>query len=477
MERSGSTREHICLGLSILLPFVVFGAWLSYLLPIVDAQERTMQALGPLAYGTFVQLVHNYSEGSGWVQTLHQGYAEEWRWGGHYTPILYFTGWLASFSDSPWALARVQVGLVGTGILWAALLGWSEARHWGLLAGLLLYAGSAPVILLALADYQDLILLLPLLPLAVWAARHAPWPLFLLIGGLVGTTREEALVLLPLLGLSGGLSRGIQGGLVSLAYLLYYATLGRPGYPNPLYDIMAGQLRAILGESSPSGGGSPAIDPMALLRPGAVPWALHSFVAGSTLPYLAMAPRVLLPALPVVVFHALDPLSVRDLENPSFHHLTPIVGFSICAAIVGISRLLRGGPAIAVPLLLTLSAGVWWSWETWQPRLRASAVRIDRGNHAAAYELLAQVPAEDVLFVDLELSAAAAKRRYVFTADSLRDPQVVRKLQGRRFQWAIRRADAPGTPQATAGEWALFKDPLPAQLSTPEQGPIRPNNP
>jgi hypothetical protein len=87
------------------------------------------------------------------------------------------------------------------------------------------------------------------------------------------------------------------------------------------------------------------------------------------------------------------------------------------------------------------------------------------------------VPAEDVLFVDLELSAAAAKRRYVFTADSLRDPQVVRKLQGRRFQWAIRRADAPGTPQATAGEWALFQDPLPAQLSTPEQGPSRQNNP
>ncbi|MFN7146570.1 MAG: DUF2079 domain-containing protein, partial [Myxococcota bacterium] len=208
-------RDALPAALVALVPAAAVAGWTAWVLRQVDAIEREIKPLGGLAYATFVQLAHNWAAGAGWVQTVHRGYAEDWRWGGHYAPVLFASSWLASFSDSPWALARVQVVAVGLGGLAAWKLGRAEAGLLGGAVGLALYLGSGPAVLLALADYQDLVFVLPLLPLAVWAARHATAPVFVLAAAALGAAREEALLLLPIVGLAGGAPHTLPGAAVT----------------------------------------------------------------------------------------------------------------------------------------------------------------------------------------------------------------------------------------------------------------------
>jgi hypothetical protein len=386
---------------------------------------------------------------------VHRGYASEWRWGGHYTPIFFFTAWLSQFSASAWALARIQVVIVGLGVYSSALLGWAEGRLWGLLAGLLLYAGSAPIILMALADYQDLVLLLPMLPLGFWAARHGGPLAFLLVALLMGTTREEALLLLPFIGLAGGVGPAMLGSLVMMAYFAVYKAMGPPGYPNPLYDILTGQIER--GDAIRASWSS-------------FPWSMHAFLGGPSVPWFGLAPAVALPALPVIVFHGVDPLSVRDLSNPSIHHLAPLVGLLTSAAVVGVARLSRAGRRMAGPLLVVIALVAGASWSQWQSRLSEAGLRTRREDNRAVWSLIHQVPEEDVLLVDQPLVAAVARRRYVLTQDSLTDPDVARRIGDRPIRWAILRAPTSGVGVAQAGGYALFKDPPPPMLESLRAG-------
>lgn len=430
-----------------LVPVVAVAAWIRVGLGHVDAIERGIRPLGGLAYAVFVQLAHNATSGAGWTQTVHFGYADDWRWGGHYTPLGVLAAHLASWGESPWNLARVQVVAVGLGGLAAWLLGRREGGAIGAAAGLLLYLGSGPVLLLALADYQDLVLVLPLLPLAVWAARHAGNGAFLLAAAALGATREEALVLLPLVGLAGGPGRALLGMVVAGAWISVYVAMGPPPQPNPILTI--------LHAGGAAGPGAGALAP-----------ELYGAMAGAGWPWLLLAPIPALPAVVTAAFHAGDPTSVGSVGSPAIHHLAPLTAAGITAGIVGFGRVARlgGWPArVGTGLLLLTTA---WSLTAWERPLRLYAFRgVGAGVHTA-WSLLEGVDPEAVLYVPEELAPAAARRRWVVTPDSLGD-----RVPPGRVTLALDDGRLDGRVVAEHGGWRLVSDPrLPPPLRDPATG-------
>lgn len=426
------------------VPLALCAAWLRHNLGHVDGHEAQVRPLGALAYATFVQLAHNFANGEGWVQTVHQGYAQDWRWGGHFTPLFPVMSWLSGLSDSPWALARLQVIAVGLGVLASARLGWAEGRAPGALIGAALYAGSAPIMLMALADYQDIVLMIPALPLAWWAARHGSPIAFVVCGALLGCTREEALVLLPVVGLAGGLPRALLGALISLSFVGVYAAEAAASYGNPLLTIARFEAQA-------------ATAPQLHLPP--VPWSLYGFMGGPGLLGALLAPAVSVAAVPVMVFHTLDPESIRSALSESVHHLSPLVGIFTCGGVVGLARLCRlGRPAALLAIALSLGM-IRASYAEWRPILMKQSWRIDRGptERPLVWGLLKQVPKDDVLFIDLFLVPAAARRPFVITRDSETEPQAIRLLDGRPVRWAIVQGDFPGTPVDQAAGFTLYR--------------------
>ncbi|MDP2317563.1 MAG: DUF2079 domain-containing protein [Pseudomonadota bacterium] len=425
----------------VALPVVVAAAWTAWCLERVDAIERELRPLGGLAYATFVQLAHDWSTGVGWIQTVHRGYAEDWRWGGHYTPLFVVTAWLSSFSASPWALARIQVVAVGLGGLAAWRLGRAEAGRWGGLVGLALYYGSGPVALLALADYQDLVLVLPTLVLAVWAARHASALGFVAAAALLGATREEALLLTPLVGLAGGVNRGVLGAVVSGIYLLVYRSMGVTPYPNPLADILlfqAHQARTFglgaLGSLSPN---------------------LYGTMSGAAWPWLALAPTVALPAAAVATFHAQDPTAVGSVASPAIHHLAPLTAAAIAAGIVGACRLLRVHRVVAAGTLLAVAGLTWNAWTRWEAPLAQYGVRATGGPEHPAWALLADLPADAAVLVPDDIAPVAARRRWVVTLDSLGD-----RVRPANVRYALDHGTLEGTVVAEKDGWRLLRDPV-----------------
>ncbi len=428
------------------LPLVVCVGWTRALLALVDAHERSIAPMGSLAYATFAQLADSFAEGRGWVQTVHRGYAQSWTWGGHYTPLYLISAKLSGLSTSPWALARLQVGAVGLGVLAAARLGWAEGRLAGLVAGLVLYASSTPIMVMALADYQDLVLVIPALPLAVWGARHGRgWQAALCLL-LLGATREEALLLLPAVGLTGGLGRGLLGAAVAAGLIGLYQSMGPPLYDTPLVSILEFEGRVPLGHA---------------LRAAQVPWDMHAFLAGPALPLLFLGPELAAAAAPIAWFHALDPASVRNLHNPSVHHLAPMVAVLTTAAVLGAGRACRLGRLAGLVVVLAAGGLAWRAHEAWRPLWQDLAVRArpadrDRERHRL-WDLLAQVPEDDVLYIDHLIVAAAARRPYVVTRDSEDDPQAVAALGGRPVAWALVPGPFVGEAVGSAAGHTLYK--------------------
>lgn len=433
-------RERVLAALVALVPLIAVIEWTRWVLRHVDAIEREIRPLGGLAYATFVQLAHSWASGDGWVQTVHRGYAEDWRWGGHYTPILFLTAKLASFGDSPWDLARVQVVAVGLGGLAAWKLGRAEAGLLGGGVGLALYLGSAPTVLLALADYQDLTFVLPLLPLAVWAARHGTPLAFVLAAAALGCAREETVLLLPVVGLAGGLGRAFVGALVTAAFLGFYRSLGPPPYPNPLSGILGFQVGRMQ---------SLAFESLVSFSPN-----LYGTMAGPGWPWLLFAPLVALPGVAVIVVHANDPTAVGSVASPAIHHLAPLTAAAVTAGIVGACRFVRLGRVPAVLAVVAVAGATWHSWTNWRVLLDEYAFRASGGPAHPAWELLETVDPEAAIFVPERLAPAAAQRRRVVTPDSLGD-----RIWPAEVRYALDDGRLDGTTVAEQGNWRILADP------------------
>ncbi|MEN9786306.1 MAG: hypothetical protein RLZZ299_1570 [Pseudomonadota bacterium] len=434
-------------GLALAGVVVAVLAWVAQLWQVTAWQSRAGAPLGSLAYGTFVQLAWNWRHAGAWTQTLHHGYAEDWRWGGHYAGWWPLVAWFAGGFEAPWALARVQVALVGLGALGAAWLGWREARVAGALACSVLVLASAGVTIQALADYQDLVLVIPASLWLAAAARHAGWPGFVAAAVACALTREEALVLVPLVAAVGGARRALAGLGVSAAVAAAWTALGPPPYPNPLVDQVAflwrDGLRALPGRIAVEG--FSWVDPAFFLQ-----WA------DASLPWLLLAPEAWVAALPTVVFHALAPTATGGVASPWVHHFAPLVAACTVGGVVGLARVLsrfpRAAPWIAAAALAWSGARAW----AWKDTVARVAVRVPVAEEHPAWALLAGVPRADVLWVPDEIAALAATRPRVVTADSVGE-----RIPAGDVAWAVARAGTVtgGEVRAARGGWVLVADP------------------
>ncbi len=422
-----------------LIPLLVTAVWVGWALLQVDRHEAGMASRSGVAYAVFVQIGHCWNQGWGWLQTVHPNYVERWHWGGHFGVLWLGAARLSSLFDSPWALARIQVTWVGLGCFSAWLLGWAEGRIPGGLVGLLLYAGSGSIVYIAMDDYQDLTLCLPLIPLVVWAARHAPAWVFVLAAAALASVREELWFLLPLAGLSRNCGRALLGALVAVAwYWLLHETTVILWEPPPLFRI-----EAFMGAEH------------AVIDPRRLDLAASMFAFGSATPFFLLQPGCALAALGTSLFHAQPALDQLTGGLRFSHQLAPIAGFAVAGAVVVLARVARFGVPGAVVALLLAGGSVGFRLDRDWEVLRRQVVRSDGSRHPA-WELLEQVPSEAVLFVPSHLCPAAAHRRWLANEQSM--PQ---RIRPETVTHAVVPADCgiQGTRLARSGPWVLLADP------------------
>lgn len=422
------------------VPLIAAAAWIGWCLHQVALQEAAMVSRSGMAYAVFVQLGHSWNQGWGWHQTVHPNYLPVWHWGGHYGVIWLAAAKLSALFESPWTLVRLQVVWVGLGCLPSWLLGYWEGQLRGALVGLLLYGASGAVLFIATDDYQDLTLCLPLIPLAVWSARHAPGWLFLVCCALLCTVREELWVLVPLVGLTRSWQRGLLGWLLAAAWFaVLVGCTPILAHPPPL-------LIAFLDDSATAGG----------LQLAGVDWLPYLAACGAAVPWLLLQPASAVAVVVVSIVHSQPALGSLTRAWVFSHHFAPIVGFAAAGGTVVLARLARwgrlgGGLALVLALVGTsLSLVQWW------PRLEPRLSREPAAPHPA-WGLLALLPEDAVLYLPSSLSPAAAKRRWVTHEQSLG-----RRVEPGAVTHALVPADCgvEGEELARSGDWALVRRPL-----------------
>ncbi len=393
--------------LIVLPPLVVALFWAQWALRVVDLHEQAIAPVLGGGFSPFIQIAWAWNEGLGWVQTVRWEPLQLWCWDQHWGPLFIPIAWVSGFWESAWTLARIQVVLVSLGCLSAWLLGWAEARFTGAVAGLLIYACSGPLIVIALADYQNLTLALPLLPLAVWAARHASTPVFLVVMALLGSVREELLLLVPLVGLTGGVHRAVLAALVSAGWA---AVLH--GWAGFLSGNSA--TVTVVGESW-----------LHLVQAGLdflprIDWGHYLQFAGTGLIWLFMAPLYALSCWAIAGFQYMPGAAAITGPGWNFvHHLAPLVGMAICGGIVGVGRLMRAAPWARPLLLLAVVGWSLYSLSQWNGHIVNRGIRAGGAGTHPAWQLLEQVPDDAVLLVPSTIAPAAARRRWLVMPQSL----------------------------------------------------------
>jgi hypothetical protein len=390
----------------ILLPPLLACLLVSWgLLWLVSLREQAIAPVNGGGLAPFVQIAWSWNQGLGWLQTVRWETTAAWWWDQHWGPLFIPIAWLSHLLDGPWALCRVQALLLGAGVMGAWLLGWSESRAPGGLAALLLYSCSAPALLVATADFQLLSLALPLLPITVWAARHASLPLFVLLAVLLAAGREELLVLLPLAGLAGGLPRAAVGCLLAVAWALLLHHQG---------GFLTGNsaLVAVLAESWSQAEG-PAVLPM-------IDWGHYARFCGPGLPWLLLAPTFATGAWCVAAFQYLP--GSEFVSNPGWsflHHLAPLVALATCGGIIGVGRLMRALPRLRLLVLLAVALGCALSLQRWRGDALPRVLPVGEAARHPAWDLLVQVPDDAVLLTPARIAPAAAQRRWLVMPQSL----------------------------------------------------------
>ncbi len=437
--------------LLVLPPLIVALSWAGWALGVVAQHERAIEPVVGGGFAPFIQIAWAWNEGLGWVQTVRWEPLRLWCWDQHWGPLFIPIAWLSGLWESAWTLARIQVVLVSLGCLSAWLLGWAEARLPGAVAGLLIYACSGAVMVIALTDYQNLTLALPLLPLAIWASRHASLPVFLLIAALLGSVREELLLLLPLVGLAGGAHRALLAALVSAGWAaLLHGWAGFLTGDSATATIVEASWRQLA-----TGGLEllPRID-----------WNRTLRFCGPGLIGLVAAPLYAMACWGVAAFQTLPGAS--SITGPAWHfvhHMAPLVGMATCGGIVGVGRLMRALPRLRLVLLVVVMVWSLFSLSQWRGDIALFGVRGAVGGPHPAWSLLHRVPPDAVLLVPSTIAPAAAQRRWLVMPQSLgshvRGEQVTHVIDdGQRIEQELPasiRWRPEGEIVATSGRWTL----------------------
>lgn len=410
-----------------LIPLV--GAWLWFCALSVQSQHQVanLENVENYALAVFCQLFYNWSENGLWAQTIHFGYVDSWMWSGHRTGILPLVGWIYGIDPGPEWLCRFQILLVSLGAIPAYGLGRIViGRTLGGVAGMLLYLGYPPLAAIALQDYQDLVVGLPLMMLAIWQSRRKKtWP-FVITALLAMMAREELIPMVVLVGLAvpgsirQRLSWAAKAGAVALLYsgALWLLGLSFSGYDNP----MMSHTGDLFLQWPPQWSRTPDEFRnfyLPFLQP------LH-FLA-------VLSPASLLPALGGMFFHLTAPAhgGVDAHWRGHIHHMAPVALFLIVATIDSVGLLVKASrrtgrwrtPLLAISgaagLAVTITLARPWmnymglSLQLWPT---ASVERVPE------WDLADMIPADAIAATDTWASLTIANRRQAYTYDeSLRD--------------------------------------------------------
>ena len=413
------------------------GAWVWFCTLSVQSQAQVagLDNVENYALAVFCQLFYGWSEFGSWAQTIHFGYVDSWMWSGHRTGILPLVGWIYGMDPGPEWLCRFQVLMVSLGAIPAYGLGRiAIGRVWGGITGMVLYLGYPPISAIALQDYQDLVVGIPLVLLAVWQSRRKKtWP-FIAAALLAMMAREELIPMVVLIGIAvpGSIRQRASWAGKALGVALVYSAvlwvLGQSfsGYDNPMMSH-TGDLFL----QWPPQWSRTTEELNNFYWPFLQP--LH-FIA-------LLNPLALLPALGGMFFHLTAPShgGVDAHWRGHIHHMAPVAIFLVVASIDGVGMLVKWsgragrwrralliiGGLIGLGVTIGL-ARPWMSFLNLQPSLWPST-EVER---APEWELAEQIPPDAIAATDTWASLTIANRRYAYTYDeSFRD-----KLPGKGIE-------------------------------------------
>jgi uncharacterized membrane protein len=425
-----------------LLPLLA--AWSPHLLPLLAAwcfyaslsheAARRILALDTVenyGFAVFNQLLWNFSHAGHFAQTIHRGYVDSWIWSGHKAALLPVVGWLYGLRPSPLWLAQLQIGAVALG----AFPAWALGRRCvggipGGVVGLALYFGFPPLYYIALSDYQDIVLAVPLLLVALHQCRRGSWRGFALAALAACLAREEVPLMIALVGLStpGGWRRRARFGLLGAGIAaLYLGTVYALFHQDMIYESSAQtQLKALLAHFPP------ILPPLRYDRLEAA-----RFYAGFLRPVQwlgLLSPLTLLPGLGAFAFHLLvNPGNGVDrvwTHHAHIHHLAPLIPLLTAASLDTLGRVsarlkARAGSAPvdrAAPILLA-SVVVVAALAGTLPTVRSLGLELEFTLRPKAWpvdpvwRLVRQVPANAVMATDMNASLAISSRHEAYTYD------------------------------------------------------------
>jgi len=426
---------------------------------------------GSLSFAVYNQIVWNFSQTGSFQQNIHSFYADDWKWSGHLSPSLFVVGWLYGLAPGPLTLCWIQISAVALGALPAFGLGWRAfGGPLGGVAAMLLYLGYPPLIVLALADYQDLVLGIPFAVAAVHQAwRGRPWAFALALLG-VAASREEWILVVPLLGLlaPGGWSNRLTWAARALVVaLFYFGALFSLGF----------QAEAVRGPLAPGPGivvarlGLPTTWSGALERARRIlapihyqsregqqedwkrtwlgarrltrTWddVVHFYLDLGTPVHLVgvFAPTALMPAAAGLAVHLTAPPGIGVDANwaNQVHHLAPVAASVVLAALLGSAfchrrtagrRGLWAGLAL-VALALVVHVNLVWARRL-DLHLRFHPVRHSARPPVPEWDLVAGLPPDASLATDTAASLVISSRQLAYTYDdSFRDKVGCRGLR------------------------------------------------
>ena len=435
--------------------------WVWFCTVAAAAQERVLglRCVEAYAFSAVNQMAWSFSQLGFFQQTIHTGYADSWIWSAH-RPVWFFAvAWLYGLKPEPLTLCLVQVAAVALGALPAFGLGWRAlGGPWGGVVALALYLGYPPLAALALNDYQDLVLGVPLAVAAVHQAwRGSSWGFCLAVLGTVATREEWAGPALFLGLLAPGSFRcrlpwAARGAAVVVAFsaLVWlfcptYSGQGNPvflharnwlqGLPSPGFwqDLASYTAWFLL----PTRNVQPHLPPSAW-QAGSMITRSWAEVTGFYLPFLlpvqlvgVLAPTALVPAAGVLAFHLVTPAGagVEARWQGHIHHMAPVAAMVVLASILAVGYAWRrtgGSSRLWIPLALVallLSAEVDQQWaDRLGLRLRLWPASRESVQAAPEWSLVARLPADAPIATDLQACLAISSRRLCYTyPESLRD--------------------------------------------------------
>jgi len=456
-----------------VLPVLAALAWYGVLSATALNRVQSMNVTGSGSFAVFNQIYWNYSQVGHFQQTIHAGYSDNWTWGGHRAPMLFVVSLLYGLAPEPITLCRIQIAALALGAFPAFGLGWRAfGRPLGGVAALAMYLAYPPLQVLALSDYQDIILGIPFAVLAVHQAwRGSPWGFALAILGVV-CSREEWILVAPFLGFlsPGGVRARLRWGVGGLAVVLFYfgilwSVAYNTGFHYSPSDAPSGSLREkldipgtweasldrarrilapipyvevarqpeeerVVTPSNPVAGGAPD------LRNWEASWLgrreitrtwkdVRGFYLDLGVPVHLVgvfAPAALIPAMGVLVVHLTAPLGqgVDSRWGEMVHHISPLVALLVLAAILGAGFCYRRTAARRGLWLFLAGVGA----------LLVVQVNLDWGRHqklatwgrsakapVPEWALVAGLPTEAILATDMDASLIISSRPLAYTYD------------------------------------------------------------